>query len=73
MSADGWQSALTGIGWDLGDPIPTAETDDALRARLLYVSGDSESRVRMIMSAKGAQLDTLAEEIGLRRRGNGGS
>lgn len=68
MSADGWQSALTGIGWDLGDPIPTTETDDSLRARLLYVAGDSEVRVRTLMVAKGAQFDALAEEIGLRRR-----
>jgi len=68
MSADGWQSALTGIGWDLGDPIPTAETDDSLRVRLLYVAGDSEARVRALMVAKGAQLDAYAAEVGLRRR-----
>ena len=68
MSADGWQSALTGIGWDLGDPIPTTETDDSLRVRLLYVAGDSEARVRALMVAKGAQLDAYAAEVGLRRR-----
>lgn len=82
---NGWQSPLFGLAGDfivVDDPAfaarpaatattttTTPEPDDSLRSRLLYVSGDSEARVRAIMAAKGAQLDALAEEIGLKRRG----
>ena len=74
-AADAWKSAFTGfgpstIGVDYGDKSYSVvlEDDDSLRERLLYVSGDSEARVRVISVAKGAQLDALAAELGLKRR-----
>lgn len=45
------------------------EADDELRRRLLYVAGDTDATQRRIHLAKGAELDVLAEEVGIRRRG----
>ncbi len=44
------------------------EPDSELRARLLYVAGDSSQRGQRIMVASGAELEHIADEFGLKRR-----
>lgn len=44
------------------------ETDEQLRARLLYLAGDGELLTRIITAAHGARLDDIASCYNLRRR-----
>ena len=44
------------------------ESDDHLRARLLYVAGDGEWLTRVISGATGSQLDDIAACYNLKRR-----
>ena len=69
--ANAWAKAFTGIGprgIDLFDDPPPRESDDSLRARLLYVAGDGERAAHRILTASGVELDALAESYCLRRR-----
>jgi len=50
-------------------PAPEVETDEELRERLLYVAGDGAAAIQRIATARGAELDTLAAMIKLKRRG----
>jgi hypothetical protein len=49
----------------LGDAEVDMETDDELRARIVYVAGEVELTRRLRLNAK---LDAIAEEYGLKRR-----
>lgn len=44
------------------------ETDENLRGRLRYVAADGNYLTRKIESARGAELDELAQSFGLKRR-----
>lgn len=44
---------------------PTMESDDELRARIVYVAGEREVVRRLQL---GVKLDAIAEEYGLKRR-----
>lgn len=45
------------------------ESDDSLRARVLYVGGDGERTTYAIKAAFGQALDEWAWRFGLKRRG----
>ncbi len=59
-----WGETTPPMGW----PVCWIEDDMALRQRLLYVAGESAAVCHRISIASGLALDTLAEEVGLRRR-----
>ena len=44
------------------------ESDDELRARIMYVGGDGEMRKHEIRNATGLKLDEIAWRLSLRRR-----
>lgn len=44
------------------------ESDDKLRARLVYVAADGEWLTRLIANATGSALDDIAGYYNLRRR-----
>lgn len=46
----------------------SVETDDQLRARLLYVAGDGRAQTERIHQAQGHELDDLAAQYNLQRR-----
>lgn len=51
-------------------PSPDRESDEQLRERLRYTSGDSPAEIRLIEAASSSELDDLAARRGLRRRGH---
>lgn len=47
---------------------PALESDDELRARVLYVAGDGDGLTMRIRSASGQRLEDIAAALGLKRR-----
>lgn len=47
---------------------PAYESDEELRARVLYVAGDGEMLTARIQRAGGKYLDEIAAALGMKRR-----